>query len=221
MTDGASLHVEKITIANFSAGYGLNVQAAVAVNVVDAVIRDNLDGIYAGAGATVGVSGSKLLNNSDAGIKVRTAGTAAGATTTLNINDTVISGAYACFYNHEISGNTGVVNANRVTATRCTHGFLNEPEGNGNITVSDSVASGNTVGFYNAAGTFMATHCTASRSSYGFRNDNGMMTVSGSTASNNAEGFYNISGTFVSLGNNTVYGNTRNTFGTITPAGLQ
>lgn len=225
MTDGDSLLVEKTTIAGFPAGAGLVVQAGATVHVVDSVIRDNLEGIVAGDGATVGVSGSKLLNHSsvvgNAGIKIRTAGTAAATTTILNVNDTVISGGYACFYNHEISGNTGRINASRVTVTRCSHGFINEIEGSGSITVSDSTASRNTIGFYNYKGVFTVSGSTASNNGYGFRNDLGTLTVSGSTASHNTEGFYNISGTLISLGNNTVNGNTRDIYGTITPAALQ
>ena len=224
MTDGTSLLVEKTTIANFPA-YGMDVQTAAAVNVVDSVVRDNYYGIQAGAGATIGISGSKLLNHTEPGIWVRTTGTATGVTTTFNINDTVVSGANNCVYNTEISGNTGVVNANRVTATRCGNGFYNFPAGGGSMTVRDSTASNNsTFGFASETGTLTVTGSTASNNEIGFYHHGGILIVSGSTASNNTVyGFYRIgvTGAFVSLGNNTVYGNSTDVGGTITPAALQ
>lgn len=181
MTQGASLLVEKTSIAGFSPGWGLYVQTAATVNVVDAVIHSNSGGIVVGEGATMGVSGSKVLNNSSEGIEIFTSGVGTGATTTLNINDTVVSGSSYCVDNYEITGNTGVINATRVTVTNCGQGF---------------------------------THSSTS-------NATNRMMVSDSTASDNTYGFYRNIGTFVSLGNNTVYGNTTNIFGTITPASLQ
>jgi hypothetical protein len=155
MNNGDSLHVERTTIAKF-AGTGLVVQTPAKVNVIDSVIRDNTYGIIAGAGATVGIVGSKVLNNSSEGIEINTAGTATGVTTTININDSVVSGSDWCVDNYDISGNTGVINATRVTVTGCGRGFANEPSGTGTMTVSGSTASDNGYGFYRSGGIFVS-----------------------------------------------------------------
>jgi hypothetical protein len=201
MTAGNSLHVEKTTIAKFTSGTGLRVQTPATAHVVDSVVRDNAYGIVAGTGATVGVIGSRVLNNSSEGIEIRTSAAGTGVTTTININDSVVSGSGWCVNNWEVSGNVGVINATRVTVSMCSSvGFLSTPEGAGTMTVSGS---------------------SASDSNYGFAAASGLLTVSGSTASNNTTGFYRTGGLFVSSGNNWVYGNTTNTSGTITPAALQ
>lgn len=202
MTNGASLLVEKTTIAGFTStnATGLKVQTGATVNVVDSVIRDNYFGIFAGAGATVGISNSKVFNSEQTGIISYTEGGVIGTSTTINISDTDVSGAGWCVGNAENAGNNAVINATRVSATKCVYGFENEPFGGGGMSLSD---------------------CTASNNDFGYYNYQGNLTVSGSTASNNGTGFYRRDGAFVSLGNNTVYGNGTDVSGTITAAGLQ
>ena len=203
MTNGTSLLVEKSSISGFTPGTGIYVQTAATVNVVDTVIRDNFFGIWAGAGATVSVSGSKLLNNESDGVRLSTSATTTGSTTTFNISDTVVTGSGWCVDNYEKSGNSGVINAVRVTATQCGIGFYVGNPGSNMTTVSDSIASNNENGFY--TGTITST-----------------LIVSGSTASNNSSyGFRHINGSFISLGNNSVHGNGTDVIGTITSAPLR
>jgi len=148
-----------------------------------------------------GISGSQVLNHTNEGIVIRTTTAATGATTAVTVSDSVVAGALYCVDNWEISGNTGALHATNVTASDCAYwAFTNESNESGNMTL---------------------TACTATRSGTGFRNGAGTMTVGGSSASGNTWGFYRSGGTFESMGNNTVRGNTTNTYGTITPAALQ
>jgi hypothetical protein len=222
MWNGNSLHVEKTTIANFTSGTGLSAQAAAKVNIIDSVIRDNNSGIYAGNGATMNITGSRILNQGLDGIVIQTATTATGATTAVTVTDTVVSGAQFCLDNWEIAGNTGTMYATNVTASNCSsRAFLNEPDGAGSMTLASCTATESNTGFKSVTGTMTVSGSSAGGNTTGFNSSGGTLTVSGSTASNNTMGFSRTAGTFVSAGNNWVYGNTTNTSGTITSAALQ
>ena len=92
-----------------------------------------------------------------------------------------MSGSTYCVDIPEISGNAGVINATRVTATKCHYGFYVGRGGSNKTTASDSISSDNVIVFY-----------------------------AGSASSR-----------FVSLGNNTVVGNTTNITGVIIPFAVQ
>ena len=220
MTEGNSLTVDQLTIGGFS-GTGISVQAVATVNVIDTVVRANTNGIIIGHGATANITGTRVLGNSAEGIELRSA-SGTGATTRVNVSDSHVSGSNSCVKNYETAGNSGSVHAIRVMAANCgNYAFINEPVGTGAMTVSDSMATNSFVGFYGyTGGSMTVSHSSASGNNYGFFND-GTMIVSNSTASNNVTGFHRGIGTFVSMGNNTVYGNTTNISGTITPAAQQ
>jgi len=97
MTAGARLSIENCVISNFSIftsldnQYGVLVQTAATVRMVNTLIRDNDIGIQLEEGAKADISGSKFLGNSTVGIFAfnQTAGTA----TTAAISDTVVVGS--------------------------------------------------------------------------------------------------------------------------------
>jgi len=222
MTAGNSLHVEKTTIAKFTGtGAGLSVQAAAMVNIVGSVIRDSQNGIYAGNGATMSITGSQVLNHINEGIAIRTTSAATGATTAVTVSDSVVAGASYCVDNWDISGNIGVVHATNVTASDCSRAFINEPDGAGSMTLTSCTATESGIGIRSFSGTTTVSNSSASGNLTGFNSNGGTLVVSGSTAANNTTGFERTGGIFVSMGNNAVYGNTTNTSGTITPAALQ
>ena len=93
MTAGAKLSIENCVISNFSIPnvsdnqYGVLVQTAATVRVVDTLIRDNDVGIRIEAGATTNISGSKLLGNTYGIYAVNSLN---GTITTAAINDTMV-----------------------------------------------------------------------------------------------------------------------------------
>jgi hypothetical protein len=97
------------------------------------------------------------------------------------------------------------------------------------IEISESAIAGSAwcVINYEAAGntaSINAARSTVTNCVYGLHNDSGgtnTTVIGGSTVSNNSYGLYRSGGTLVSMGNNTVYGNTTNTVGTISVAALQ
>jgi hypothetical protein len=224
MTNGNSLHLEKMVLANFSGGYGLYIQTYAKVHVIDSVIRDNVYGLRAGRGAIVDIIGSKMLNNISLGIEIYSSGASTGITTTVNISDTFVSSSQYCIADFEILGNKAIINAARAFATNCSRAFISSAAGTGTMTVAASMATNSGYGF-STAGTgtasLMVSDSVASKNTNGFHAETGTLTASGCTASGNDNGFAQIGGTFVSLGNNTVYGNTTNRTGTITPVALE
>ncbi|CAH1906360.1 conserved exported hypothetical protein [Candidatus Nitrotoga sp. HW29] len=93
--NGAKLSIENCVISNFSIiassanQYGVLVQAAATVRMVNTLIRDNDIGIQLEAGATADISGSKFFGNSTYGVVAYNY--INGTTTTAAISDTVVS----------------------------------------------------------------------------------------------------------------------------------
>ena len=78
-------------------------------------------------------------------------------TTNLLITDTLvigIGGNTNGIHNLAPSGTTGYISATRVTVSDCHFASINDPLGNGTMKVSNTMATGNSVGFINFVGTF-------------------------------------------------------------------
>lgn len=92
---GAKLSIENCVISNFfidiqDRQYGILVETAAAVRMVNTIVRDNDIGIGLSAGATANISGSKFLSNSGASIFAHNA--TANTTTSAAVSDTVVMG---------------------------------------------------------------------------------------------------------------------------------
>ncbi len=154
MTLGSELTVEHCVISNFvGSNIGVSIETAATVKIADTVVRDNGNGIIVGFGATANIANSQVVHSSFEGIEV--SGGSSG-TTTLTINDTLVTDAAYCIDNYPSSGMTGRVSVTRATVTGCTYAITNAPfaGGLGTTTVSNSMVTANTWGFLNNAGTF-------------------------------------------------------------------
>ncbi|RFC36359.1 MAG: hypothetical protein DID90_2727553955 [Candidatus Nitrotoga sp. LAW] len=93
--NGAKLSIENCVISNFSIitssvnQYGVLIQAAATVRMVNTLIRDNDIGIQLQAGATADISKSKFFGNSTYGIVAYNY--INGTTTTAAVSDTIVS----------------------------------------------------------------------------------------------------------------------------------
>jgi len=93
MTAGAKLSIENCIISNFSIfpsdflQYGVLVETAATVRIVDTLVRDNDIGIRLEAGATANISGSKILGNT---YGIYAISSLNGTVTTAAINDTMV-----------------------------------------------------------------------------------------------------------------------------------
>src|ERR1700682_1004627 len=88
MTNGARLSIENCLISNFTSE-GILIDTAATVRIIDSLVRDNAWGIHLQGGATVTISGTRVLGNLDEGIWVN--GAPAGTTTTAAIGDSVLA----------------------------------------------------------------------------------------------------------------------------------
>jgi hypothetical protein len=99
-------------------------------------------------------------------------------------------------------------------------GILGYPAAGGvvNVSVDNTVSSGNRWGFDMIGGSVAITRSVASNNTIsGFQTEGGTLSVSNSMAFGNGYyGLYSGSGTLESQGNNQVRGNATNTSGTIT-----
>lgn len=95
MSAGAKLSIENCVISDFSISsspfnqYGVLVETAASVRMVNTLIRDNDIGIQLEAGATADISGSKFFGNSTYGIVAYNF--IPNTTTTAAVSDTVIA----------------------------------------------------------------------------------------------------------------------------------
>jgi hypothetical protein len=145
VTNGASLMVENCVISNFS-NDGMLVQAPVSLRVVNTMVRNNgQSGIEMWDGVTADILNTKVLANGYVGVW---AFPQVAGPITVSVSDSVSSENHWGFY----SSSTG----SKMTITRST-ASNNVQDGigaDGVVSVSASLASGNTVGFNNAGGTF-------------------------------------------------------------------
>ncbi len=96
MTAGNKLSIENCVISNFFVNnsdrqYGVFVESAATVRMVDTLVRDNDIGIQLQAGATADISGSTFLGNSGVGIVMLNS--TAGTTTAAAVSNTVVAGS--------------------------------------------------------------------------------------------------------------------------------
>lgn len=83
MSAGSSLAVENCIIKNFTAGYGVWVDTAAKVRIIDSLFQNNNRGGWFEAGANVMIVNSRYLGNSYRGVEF----SAAGGTTTRGVID--------------------------------------------------------------------------------------------------------------------------------------
>ncbi len=154
MANRAMLVIENCVISNFIDGIGVKIQTGATVNISNTVIRNTQVGITAGFGATVNVANSHVLGVSSEGILITGA---SAATTNMYIVDTVVTGVAGfanCIDNFAGGPGAGNISATRVTVSGCNYSFINETAGGGTMIVSNSMATGNVIGFGNASGVF-------------------------------------------------------------------
>jgi hypothetical protein len=212
-------------VASISVATGIGV--AIATPGVNVVLRNvNINGTGGSLGVTLTEGNSLTLENCVIA-NLGSAGLYVTAAARVRIVNSVMRG----------NGNSGAFIAGNATADVVSSQFMGNgsyglyvttsPGGTTNVSVSDSVASGNDTGFFlwaNSGGARMAlVRSTAANNSFaGFssQGDSGqvaVMTVGSSMATGNHIGFSNLgSSTFESLGNNIVRQNTNTIAGTIT-----
>ena len=155
MTNGAKLSVENCVIANFSSSgqYGIRVNTAATVRVIDTLVRDNYRGAVFEGGATVNIAGSRFLNNSTLGVMVSTL--AASTTTRASISDSVVTGSTYGFYAETASATaTARMFVTRSTATNNLYAVLANAFSGGTalLVLSDSMVTDNTTGLVQVVG---------------------------------------------------------------------
>jgi hypothetical protein len=149
MTSGSSLSVENCVISNFATS-GVFVNAAANVRIVDTVARGSYDGIFVQGGASVEVSRSTLVGNTQTGLFV--SGDIPATDTKGSVSDSVSTGNGYGY----VAANFGGTGTARLTVTRSTasnnlEGILAQQGGGAiTVTVSNSSVSGNTYGFDNS-----------------------------------------------------------------------
>jgi hypothetical protein len=204
MTDGSSLIVQNCVISNFSEygskGLYVFVSGSARVRLLDSLLYGNYTGALFGGGPTVLVSGSRILDNTGAGIYAGAAG--AGVTTQVEVIRSEASG----------SGDAGF------TAYASTSGRVE-------LNLRDSVASRNKFGVFATSytgGTSLArvsSSLISGNTDEGFRasGSGAKMVVSGNKVTDNDTGLLQgSSAVFQSTGDNTVTDNGTATSGTIT-----
>lgn len=152
MTDGAMLSIENCVISNFSGAgqHGVLVNATAAVRMVDTLVRDNDTGIQLQGGAITNISSSKFLGNNNTAIFA--------TSTSIPYTGVVISDAVVS------AGGTGIkatssgtgdsrINMIRTSVTNNLKGIASSASaGNASVTLSDSMVTGNVIGYEKGAG---------------------------------------------------------------------
>jgi Periplasmic copper-binding protein (NosD) len=150
MTNGANLSIENCIISNFATGNGVDVRTAATVRIIDSIIRDNYWGVYLDGGAMAGISGTKILGNSN-GVMVR--GGVDNTTTTAAVSDSNVSGNGVGVYAQAVAANA-VARVSFIRSTISNNGWgiyvTDYIVGTQVITVSDSMVTGNNYGLYQA-----------------------------------------------------------------------
>jgi hypothetical protein len=122
------------------------------VRIVDTLIRDGQTGVHLENGASAVISTSKLLGNSDRGLEVY--GAPASTTTTVAINDSVVSGNGVGVDAQGASPTaTARISIDRAALVNNEYGAVSEDAGGpALLTISNSLVTGNsTFGLYQLA----------------------------------------------------------------------
>ncbi|RFC31591.1 MAG: hypothetical protein DID91_2727704044 [Candidatus Nitrotoga sp. MKT] len=157
MTNGAKLSIENCVISNFSGNeqYAVYVDTAARVTMVNTLVRDNFVGINLQGGANADISESRFLGN---GIGI-VAKSTANKSTTAAISDTVVTGSFDGVSAFSGSSGNSRINAVRSTITNSSNigiaAFASA--GTATITFSDSMVTGNTIGYLQVNGGGTAT----------------------------------------------------------------
>ncbi|MDP1639252.1 MAG: right-handed parallel beta-helix repeat-containing protein [Candidatus Nitrotoga sp.] len=151
MTAGSRLSIENCVISNFNGvnQFGVLVDTAATVRIVDTLVRDNDFGIEFRGGATADISGSKFLGNSNVAIYAHSINS---TTTTVAISDTVVTGGGTGIEALSTSGNSRITMV-RTTITNATEGIAASASGGtATLTLSDSMLTGNAIGYVKGSG---------------------------------------------------------------------
>ena len=160
MTANGSLTIDRCVISNFISfgnGRGVSIEANVRLIISATELRAIDFPVVVGFGSTATITSSRFINGVWSAIWLE--GGAAGTTTSIFVDDTVIAGSHLvdwCVTNRGAPGAIGNISATRVTVTHCVEAFHNDPQGAGTTTVSNSMVSGSGIGFNNASGTFLS-----------------------------------------------------------------
>jgi hypothetical protein len=210
-------------IASISVASGAGV--AIATPGVNVILRNvNINGVGGGFGVMLTAGNSLTLENcvvSNLGVGVRIDAAARVRIVNSVMRGNAGRGAW-------IGGNATVDVVNSRFLGNGGQGLLADSSAGGttSVSVSDSVASGNDIGFnagaYGGTARMAVIRSTAANNVTGFLADRGslsdvsVMTVGSSMSTGNATGFVNLGATFESLGDNIVRQNTTAVSGPIT-----
>ena len=151
MTNGARLSIENCVISNFT-NNAVYVGTNAVLRISDSLIRDNFEGVWLENGPTATISGTKLLGNSDIAVIVN--GVTASTTTTVAIDDTVVSGSTAAVFS--ATGNASAVARASITrSTLANNGYGPAVAGGSGtelISIGYSMVTGNTIAGFSQAG---------------------------------------------------------------------
>jgi hypothetical protein len=142
MTNGASLDLDNVTIANISEGTGLRALAPVRLMVKNSTFRNMSYGIAVGYGANLLLDGTRLTDIHTTGIVL--SGGDSG-TTLVTATDTLVQcNAYASrgIENWASTGNIGKIYLNQVTVTNCDVAVDAGPQSSNVIAISNSFVTG-------------------------------------------------------------------------------
>ena len=151
MSGNSNLSIENCVISNFSTlgQFGIFVNSAASVRIVDTLVRDNDTGIKLQGGSVTDISGSKFLGNNTAIFATSTA----SPFTSVVISDSIVtSGGTGIKATSSGSGNSRT-NMIRSSVTNNLEGITSSASaGTAPITFSDSMITGNVVGYNKGTG---------------------------------------------------------------------
>lgn len=167
--NGAKLTVENCSISGFkygtNDGTAINVLASGAeLRITNSVIRDNNYGIFIGGGGTATISNSVVSGHtttSGGGAAIYAKGDTAGVTTTLHVNDSVVTGNYwgiTAYTDTATAGSRAFVT--RSTVSNNTYGIDSDNGGGGTtaVFITGNTVTGNTTGLSITSGATMTSY---------------------------------------------------------------
>jgi hypothetical protein len=200
MSDGARLTVDNCNITNFAQASGIYASGARQLRITNSTFRNNYISANLANGVSAQIQQSRFYPTVT-GFAAVLAYSGTVTTTTVDISDSIASGGW-----HGFRAETDAAGAKaRIAVTRSTisnmtgWGAVAYMYGGGtaDLTISDSLVTGN---------------------GYGIHVFNGRVFAARNTVTFNSVGLYNGGGTLESDGNNSVRNNDADTVGTITGA---
>jgi len=149
MTNGARLSIENCVISNFfinipSSQYGILVQTAATVRIVNTLLRDNDVAIELQDGVVADISGSNIFGNVT-GIFANNS--SVGTATTVAISDSVVSGHFIGIYALAQASTTSRVEMVRSIVSNSNTGVLAQSQlGTASVSFRKSMVTGNNDG---------------------------------------------------------------------------